>query len=75
MNTSALRTALAAAFGDDNAGVDVRLAPFTTFKVGGPADLFVEPKNSEALLTSIRLAAQSRFRNLKPGTDLPPLHA
>jgi 4-hydroxyphenylpyruvate dioxygenase len=25
--------------------------------------------------TSIRLAAQSRFRNLKPGTDLPPLHA
>jgi 4-hydroxyphenylpyruvate dioxygenase len=25
--------------------------------------------------TSIRLAAQSRFRNLAPGTDLPPLHA
>ena len=25
--------------------------------------------------TAIRLAAQSRFRNLKPGTDLPPLHA
>jgi hypothetical protein len=25
--------------------------------------------------TSIRLAAQSRFRNLKPGSDLPPLHA
>ena len=24
--------------------------------------------------TSIRLAAQSRFRNLKPGTDIPPLH-
>jgi len=24
--------------------------------------------------TSIRLAAQSRFRNLAPGTDLPPLH-
>ncbi|HEU5133637.1 MAG TPA: TIM barrel protein [Steroidobacteraceae bacterium] len=24
--------------------------------------------------TAIRLAAQSRFRNLKPGTDLPPLH-
>jgi 4-hydroxyphenylpyruvate dioxygenase len=23
---------------------------------------------------SIRLAAQSRFRNLKPGTDIPPLH-
>jgi 4-hydroxyphenylpyruvate dioxygenase len=24
--------------------------------------------------TSIRLAAQSRFRNLKAGTDIPPLH-
>jgi 4-hydroxyphenylpyruvate dioxygenase len=24
--------------------------------------------------TAIRLAAQSRFRNLAPGTDLPPLH-
>ncbi len=24
--------------------------------------------------TSIRLAAQSRFRNLKPGADIPPLH-
>jgi 4-hydroxyphenylpyruvate dioxygenase len=24
--------------------------------------------------TSIRLAAQSRFRNLKPGQDIPPLH-
>ncbi len=24
--------------------------------------------------TSIRLAAQSRFRNLTPGTDIPPLH-
>ena len=25
--------------------------------------------------TAIRLAAQSRFRNLAPGTDLPPLHS
>ena len=58
MSTSALRAALAAAFGDGNVGVDVRLAPFTTFKVGGPADLFVEPRSSDELLTSIRLAAQ-----------------
>ena len=58
MSTSALRAALAAAFGDANVGVDVRLAPFTTFKVGGPADLFVEPKSSDQLLASIRLAAQ-----------------
>jgi UDP-N-acetylmuramate dehydrogenase len=58
VNASALRAALAAAFGDGNVGVDVRLAPFTTFKVGGPADLFVEPRNSDELLASIRLAAQ-----------------
>ena len=25
--------------------------------------------------TAIRLAAQSRFRNLAPGKDLPPLHS
>ena len=58
MSMAALRAALAAAVGDGNVGVDVRLAPFTTFKVGGPADLFVEPRNSDELLTSIRLAAQ-----------------
>jgi UDP-N-acetylmuramate dehydrogenase len=32
------------------------LAPLTTFKVGGPADLFVEPRSSEEIVTALRLA-------------------
>ena len=32
------------------------LAPLTTFKVGGPADLFVEPRSSEEVVTALRLA-------------------
>jgi len=35
---------------------DVRLAPFTTFKIGGPADLFFEPKTADELATSVMLA-------------------
>lgn len=45
------------AFGADRVGLDVPLAPFTTFKVGGPADVFFEPRSSDELLTAIRLAA------------------
>jgi UDP-N-acetylmuramate dehydrogenase len=32
------------------------LAPLTTLKVGGPADLFVEPRSSEEVVTALRLA-------------------
>jgi len=32
------------------------LAPLTTFKVGGPADLFVEPRASDEIVTALRLA-------------------
>jgi UDP-N-acetylmuramate dehydrogenase len=54
---TALATALAGTFAG-RVGIDVPLAPFTTFKVGGPADLFVEPKSSDELLQAIRLAAR-----------------
>ena len=33
-----------------------RLAPMTTFKVGGPADLFVEPRSSDEVVLVLRLA-------------------
>ena len=33
------------------------LAPLTTFKVGGPADLYVEPRASDELLSCLRLAS------------------
>lgn len=35
---------------------DVDLAPFTTFRIGGPADLFVEPDDPESLLRAVRAA-------------------
>ena len=35
---------------------DVRLAPYTTFKIGGPADLFVEPRSPEELVRAVRAA-------------------
>jgi UDP-N-acetylenolpyruvoylglucosamine reductase len=34
----------------------VPLAPYTTLKIGGPADVFYEAKNRDQLITSIRLA-------------------
>ena len=38
---------------------DVPLAPFTTFRLGGPADLFYEPESADALAAAI-LAADER---------------
>jgi UDP-N-acetylmuramate dehydrogenase len=35
---------------------DVPLAPMTTFKVGGPADLFLETTSGEELVAALRLA-------------------
>jgi len=51
-----LRDALVDRFGADRVGTDVLLAPMTTFKVGGPADLFVEPRSSAETVDVLRLA-------------------
>ena len=53
----ALCEALTAAFGQARVRRDVPLAPFTTLKVGGPADVFVEPRSSDEIATAVRLAA------------------
>ncbi|HEV7671216.1 MAG TPA: UDP-N-acetylmuramate dehydrogenase [Thermoanaerobaculia bacterium] len=37
---------------------DVPLAPFTTFRIGGPADLFYEPASADALAAAIRAAGE-----------------
>jgi UDP-N-acetylmuramate dehydrogenase len=37
-------------------GREVALAPFTTFRVGGPAELFVEPRTSNEIVTALQLA-------------------
>lgn len=53
---STLAAALAAAFGADRVKVDAPLAPLTTFKVGGPADVLFEPVNSDEVLRALTIA-------------------
>jgi UDP-N-acetylmuramate dehydrogenase len=47
---------LRTAFGVDRVKADVALAPYTTFRVGGPADWFLEPRTSEEILTALKIA-------------------
>jgi UDP-N-acetylmuramate dehydrogenase len=51
-----LVSALVARFGADRVGVDAPLAPFTTFKVGGPADVLIETTSADELLDAVRIA-------------------
>lgn len=38
----------------------VPLAPWTTFRLGGPADLFYEPESADALVAAIRAASDAQ---------------
>ncbi len=61
MNADApLVTGLIARFGVERVRVNAALAPFTTFKVGGPADVLLETKTGEELLDAVRLARAHR---------------
>jgi UDP-N-acetylmuramate dehydrogenase len=55
---AALCEAIDRALGPGRVEVARPLAPLTTFKVGGPADLFLEPRTSEEIVTALRLAAR-----------------
>lgn len=48
--------ALVHAFGDERVKRDFGLAPMTTFRVGGPAEWFLETRSSDELLTALQLA-------------------
>lgn len=50
--------ALALSLGSDRLRRDVRLAPFTTFQIGGPADLYFEARNADELASAITTARQ-----------------
>ncbi len=50
--------ALVARFGD-RVRRDVVLAPFTTFRVGGPADVLLETRSSEEVVEALRLSRES----------------
>ena len=47
-------------FGAHRVGRNVRLAPFTTFEVGGPADWLVEPRTGDETIAALRLAHDAR---------------
>jgi UDP-N-acetylmuramate dehydrogenase len=51
--------AMRSAFGADRLRVGVPLAPFTTFRVGGPADWLIETRSSDEIETALALARAS----------------
>lgn len=51
-----LTEALDQAFGAERVKRDQPLASFTTFKVGGPADLFLETRNADDIVRAVTLA-------------------
>jgi UDP-N-acetylmuramate dehydrogenase len=59
---SDLGAALAAAFGADRVQRNVPLAPFTTFKVGGPADLLIETQSGDEMVRAIKLAHEAAVK-------------
>lgn len=47
-----------ARLGDLPLVTDVPLAPLTTFRIGGPADLFVRPRTAEEMVRSVEVARE-----------------
>jgi UDP-N-acetylmuramate dehydrogenase len=52
-------TALRRALGPDRVRTAVLLAPFTTFRIGGPADLFYEPETPDELARAVLAARET----------------
>lgn len=52
---------LATCLGPDRLRSGVVLAPFTTFKIGGPADLFVEVESADELAVAVAAAREAEF--------------
>ena len=61
MSTKSSDAALEQALGKDRVSRQVALAPYTTFKIGGPADLFFEARSADELAKAITVA---RERNI-----------
>jgi UDP-N-acetylmuramate dehydrogenase len=57
-----LAAALAARFGPERVRADVPLAPFTTFRVGGPADVLLETRTGQELIDAVRIARARQAR-------------
>jgi UDP-N-acetylmuramate dehydrogenase len=50
---------LAGSFGPDRIRRDAVLAPFTTFRVGGPADWLLETRSSDEIVRALSIAAEA----------------
>ena len=57
---TSLGARLESVFGRDRVQANAPLAPLTTFKVGGPAELLVEPRTSEEIVAALTLAHDAR---------------
>ena len=49
-------------FGGDRLSVEVALAPYTTFKVGGPAEWLIETRSSNEIADALRIAHRSAIK-------------
>ena len=58
MSSKASEAALDRAFGAGRVVRHATLAPYTTFKIGGPADLFVEARNADELARAVTVARE-----------------
>jgi UDP-N-acetylmuramate dehydrogenase len=56
------RGEMLARFGADRFRGEVPLAPYTTFKVGGPAEWFLETRTSDEIVEALRIAHASGIR-------------
>lgn len=56
------RERMLARFGADRVRAEVPLAPYTTFKVGGPAEWFLEAKTAEEIVDALRVANANGVR-------------
>ena len=54
---SALAIAMEEAFGAARVKRDAILAPFTTFKVGGPADVLIETQSADEIVRALKIAS------------------
>jgi UDP-N-acetylmuramate dehydrogenase len=57
-----LAAALEQALGAGRVQRDVPLAPMTTFKVGGPAELLIETQNEQEIVQAVKIAAAAGVR-------------
>ncbi len=58
LTNDGIRAAFAASFSEERLKTGVRLAPFTTFKIGGNADWFLEVKSSNELADAVATASR-----------------